>query len=82
MWLRGNALEDWDLDLGESLDANAFCGNVDARLCVVSVTLWRGEHGGLFEMNVDQRSMLRVAGEILLAFCFVTPLMLLLCFLV
>ena len=38
--------------------------------------------GGLFEMNVDQRSMLRVAGEILLAFCFVTPLMLLLCFLV
>ncbi len=31
---------------------------------------------------VDQRSMLRVAGEILLAFCLVTPLMLLLCFLV
>ena len=47
MWLRGNALEDYDLDLGELLDANAFCGNVDVRLCVVSVTLCRGEHGGL-----------------------------------
>jgi hypothetical protein len=31
---------------------------------------------------VNQRPMLRVAGEILIAFCFVTPLMLLLCFLV
>ena len=31
---------------------------------------------------VDQRPMLRVSGEILLAFCFATPLLLLLCFLV
>ena len=42
---------------------------------------------GSREMNclshvMDQRPMLRVAGEILLAFCFATPLMLLLCFLV
>jgi hypothetical protein len=50
-------------------------------MCGISHTLWRVEHGGC-KMNVDQRSMLRVAGEILLAFCFVTPLMLLLCFLV
>jgi hypothetical protein len=55
-------------------------------LCVMSVTLWRGEHGER-EMSylshvVDQRPIMRVAGEILLAFCFVTPLVLLLCFLV
>jgi hypothetical protein len=31
---------------------------------------------------VDQRAMLRVSGEIVLAFCFATPLLLLLCFLV
>jgi hypothetical protein len=31
---------------------------------------------------VDPRPMLRVSGEILLAFCFATPLLLLLCFLV
>jgi hypothetical protein len=52
----------------------------------MSVTLWRGEHGER-EMSylshvVDQRPIMRVAGEILLAFCFVTPLVLLLCFLV
>ena len=51
------------------------------------VTLCGRENTGEREMSylshvVDQRSMLRVAGEILLAFCFVTPLMLLLCFLV
>ena len=39
------------------------------------------------EMNylsdvVNQRPMLRVAGEIILAFCCATPLVLLLCFLV
>ena len=51
---------------------------------VASVTLWQGKHDGCWgsrEMNrlshvMDQRPMLRVAGEILLAFCFVTPLML------
>ena len=47
MWLTGNALEDWDLDLGELLDGDAFCGNVDVRLCGVLVTLSRGEHGGV-----------------------------------
>jgi hypothetical protein len=31
---------------------------------------------------VNQRPMLRVSGEILLAFCCATPLLLLLCFLV
>jgi hypothetical protein len=31
---------------------------------------------------VDQRPMLRVSGEIVLAFCFATPILLLLCFLV
>ena len=51
-------------------------------MCDVGHTVWRGKHGER-EMNVvDQRPMLRVAGEILLAFCFVTPLVLLLCFLV
>jgi len=41
-----------------------------------------------YEMNylsdvvVNQRPMLRVAGEIILAFCCATPLLLLLCFLV
>jgi hypothetical protein len=31
---------------------------------------------------IDQRPMLRVSGEIVLAFCCATPLLLLLCFLV
>jgi hypothetical protein len=35
-----------------------------------------------FAHVVDQRPMLRVSGEILLAFCLATPLVLLLCFLV
>jgi hypothetical protein len=55
-------------------------------MCGVGHNVWRGKHGER-EMNylshvVDRRPMLRVAGEILLAFCFVTPLVLLLCFLV
>ena len=36
----------------------------------------------LSDVVVNQRPMLRVAGEIILAFCFATPLVLLLCFLV
>jgi hypothetical protein len=46
-----------------------------------------GEGQGNAEMTylsnvVDRRPMLRVSGEILLAFCLATPLVLLLCFLV
>jgi hypothetical protein len=67
MWLRGNALEDYVLCLAELLDGNSSCGNVDVGLCVVSVTLWRGEHGER-EMSylshvVDPRSIPRVAGR-------------------
>jgi hypothetical protein len=36
----------------------------------------------LSDVVVNQRPMLRVAGEIILAFCCATPLVLLLCFLV
>jgi hypothetical protein len=41
----------------------------------------RGNEMSLSQV-VDQRPMLRVSGEILLAFCCATPLVLLLCFLV
>ena len=41
-----------------------------------------GSDMGSLSYIADQRPMLRVSGEILLAFCFATPLLLLLCFLV
>jgi hypothetical protein len=55
-------------------------------LCVMSVTRVARTAQGT-EMNylshiVNQRPMLRVSGEILLALCCATPLVLLLCFLV
>jgi hypothetical protein len=40
------------------------------------------EMNSLADDVVNQRAMLRVAGEIILAFCCATPLVLLLCFLV
>jgi hypothetical protein len=56
----------------------------DRIVCDFDHTCGEGEER---EMNnlaniVDRRPMLRVSGEILLAFCFATPLVLLLCFLV
>jgi|307.fasta_scaffold20248_2 hypothetical protein len=42
----------------------------------------RGSEMSSLSHVVDQRPMLRVSGEILLAFCCATPLLLLLCFLV
>jgi hypothetical protein len=55
-------------------------------MCDVGHTVWRAHHGKR-EMSylshvVNKRPMLRVSGEILLAFCCATPLVLLLCFLV
>ena len=47
----------------------------------VARTARRSEMSSLSQV-VDQRPMLRVSGEILLAFCCATPLVLLLCFLV
>jgi hypothetical protein len=86
VWLRGNAPGDWALCLAEFVDANSFCGNVDAGfMCDVDHTC--ADDTTVSEVSslshiVDQRPMLRVSGEILLAFCFATPLVLLLCFLV
>jgi hypothetical protein len=56
-------------------------------MCVVSVTHVARkprecEMNYLSDIVLDQRPMLRVAGEIILAFCCATPLVLLLCFLV
>jgi hypothetical protein len=42
----------------------------------------RGSEMNYLSHVVDQRPMLRVSGEILLAFCYAAPLVLLLCFLV
>ena len=42
----------------------------------------RGTEMNYLSHVVNQRPMLRVSGEILLAFCCATPLVLLLCFLV
>jgi hypothetical protein len=86
VWLRGNAPEIGLFVSLEFVDANSFCGNVDAGfMCDVDHTC--GEDTTVSEMSslshiVDQRPMLRVSGEILLAFCCATPLVLLLCFLV
>ena len=86
MWRRGNAVKDYALCLTEFLDANFSCGNVDAGLCVMLVTRVaktpRGSEMSSLSYVVNQRPMLRVSGEILLAFCCATPLLLLLCFLV
>jgi hypothetical protein len=69
--------------LAEFLDAN---GNVMKDLCVMSVThvarTARGTEMNYLANVVNRRPMLGVVGEILLAFCFATPLVLLLCFLV
>jgi hypothetical protein len=87
VWLWGNAIVEYVFCLAVLVDASSSRGNVDMGImCDVGHTVWPEEHGER-EMNylshvVDQRPMLRVAGEILLAFCFVTPLVLLLCFLV
>ena len=56
-------------------------------ICVISVTLCGRENTGEREMHylsnaADQRPMLRVAGEIVLAFSCATPLVLLLCYLI
>jgi hypothetical protein len=53
----------------------------------MSVTLCVRKNTGERDMHylsnvVDQRPMLRVSGEILLAFCCAAPLVLLLCFLI
>jgi hypothetical protein len=86
VWLSGNAPEHWVLCLAEFLDASSSTGNVDVGLCVMSVTrvarTARGSEMSSLSQVVDQRPMLRVSGEILLAFCCATPLVLLLCFLV
>ena len=71
----------------ESLDAKSYSGNVDFGLCGKSATLCDEDSTGEREMSylshvVNQRPTLRVSGEILLAFCCATPLVLLLCFLV
>jgi hypothetical protein len=56
-------------------------------LCVISVThvarkTREREMNYLSDVVVNQRPMFQVAGEIILAFCCATPLVLLLCFLV
>jgi hypothetical protein len=83
MWLRGNAPEFSFFPARNWLTPAPPFGN---ELCVMSVTPWPGQHGES-EMNylshvVDQRPMLLVSGQILLAFCCATPLVLLLCFLI
>jgi hypothetical protein len=74
------------LCLMESLDADFSFGNVNARLCVMLDTRVaktpRGSEMSSLSYVVNQRPMLRVSGEILLAFCCATPLLLLLSFLV
>jgi hypothetical protein len=59
----------------------------DLGICVISVThvarkTREREMNYLSDVVVNQRPMLQVAGEIILAFCCATPLVLLLCFLV
>ena len=72
----------------EILDANPSCGNVDAgscavvATCVIEITRHGGSEMNYLSLVVNQRPMLRVSGQILLAFCCATPLVLLLCFLV
>jgi hypothetical protein len=56
-------------------------------MCDASHTVWPRYHGKRRVMNylsdlVNEHSMLRVSGEILLAFCCAAPLVLLFCFLV
>jgi hypothetical protein len=86
MWPKGNAHRRLALCLAELLDASPSCGNVGLGLCVISIThvaiTARGSEMTYLSHVVTQRPMLRVSGQILLAFCCATPLVLLLCFLV
>jgi hypothetical protein len=86
VWPRGNAHRRLALCLAELLDASPSCGNVGLGLCVISIThvaiTARGSEMTYLSHVVTQRPMLRVSGQILLAFCCATPLVLLLCFLV
>jgi hypothetical protein len=57
--------------------ANVVCGS--DHTCGANST---GREMNYLSQVVDQRPMLRLSGEIVLAFCCATPLVLLLCFLV
>jgi hypothetical protein len=87
MWLYGNAIFEYAFASRLLLDVNSSCGNVATGImCDVGHTVCPGRHGGnvmhYLSIVADQRPMLRVAGEIVLAFSCATPLVLLLCFLV
>jgi hypothetical protein len=87
MWQRGNAVVNLAFRSLVLLDANSVCGHVDMRVaCDVGHTMCPKEHGGrdmhYFSNVVDDRPMLLVAGQILLAFSCAAPLVLLLCFLI
>jgi hypothetical protein len=93
LWRKGNVCGVWAtpprimvFGSRDCLTTTPSCRNVDERLCVLSAThvakTPRGSQMGSLSYAVNQRSMLRVSGEVLLAFCCATPLLLLLCFLV
>jgi hypothetical protein len=85
--LSGNAIPEYRLYLVPLLDAGVSSGNVDRGLCVMPVTPCGRENTGEPKMHylsdvTNRRPMLRVTGEILLAFGCATPLVLLLSYLI
>jgi len=87
MWPYSNAIFEYAFCLPVLLDVDSSCGDVATGImCDVGHTVCPGRHGGdvmhYLSIVADQRPMLRVAGEIVLAFSCATPLVLLLCFLV
>jgi hypothetical protein len=86
VWLSGNASEDWTPATRKLFDSEFSCVNVGVGPCVVSIThvaITALEHEMAYLSHaVNQHPMLRVSGQILLAFGCATPLVLLLCFLV
>ena len=86
--LRGNAVVECAVLFTGVLDANRSRGHVGKGwACDVGHTMCPKEHAGEHDMHylsdvVDRRPMLRVAGQIVLAFSCAAPLVLLLCFLI
>ena len=85
--LSGNDISEYRLCLVPLLDAGISRGNVDMGLCVMPVTPCGRKNTGDPKMHylsdvANRRPMLRVTGEVLLAFGCATPLVLLLSYLI